>query len=196
MSKLNWKGGTLLAPVPPVIVTCSNGEENNALTIGWTGIINSDPPKTYISVRPERHSYQLIKQSGEFTINLMPSRYAKAVDCCGVKSGRDVDKFKQCGLHYEKGKSVACPMVSESPLTLECKVTDELPLGTHTMFVADIVSCNVEETVISQSGKLRLDKADLLAYCHGEYFRLGEKLGSFGFSVMKPKTMRKKGIKR
>ena len=126
----------------------------------------------------------------------MPSRYAKAVDFCGVKSGKDTNKFKECGLHYEKGVKNGCPMVSESPLTLECKITDEVELGTHTMFIADIVSCNVEEEILSSSGKLRLDKADLLAYCHGEYFKLGEKLGSFGFSVMKPKTMRKKGIKR
>lgn len=195
MSKHSFDGGALLAPVPPVLVTCEHNGITNSLTVGWTGILNTNPPKTYISVRPERHSYSLIKESGEFTINLMSSKYAKAVDYCGVKSGRDIDKFKECNLHYEKGVKNSCPMVKESPLSIECKITDVVELGTHTMFMADIVSCNVEEEIISSSGRFRLDKADLLAYCHGEYYKLGEKLGTFGFSVMKPKTKRKKGIK-
>lgn len=196
MSKKSWKGGTLISPVPPVIVTCTNGEENNLLTVAWTGIINSDPPRTYISVRPERYSYSFIEKSGEFTINLMPARYARAVDFCGVRSGRDGDKAKKCGLHYENGVKVLCPMIAESPLSLECRIFEKKELGSHTMFLADIVCCNVEDSLISPSGKLRLDSAELLSYCHGEYFSIGKKLGKFGFSVEKKSSAKRCGKKQ
>ncbi|MGN1080890.1 MAG: flavin reductase family protein [Acutalibacteraceae bacterium] len=192
MGRLSWKGGTLLSPVPPVLVSCGDGEISNVITVAWTGIINTLPPKTYISVRPERYSFGIIEKTGEFTINLMPAKYVRAVDFCGVKSGRDTDKIKECGLHFENGAEVSCPMIAESPLTLECKVFEKKELGSHTMFLADIVSCNADSGIVTKEGKLCLDKAGLLAYSHGEYYKLGEKIGSFGFSVMKKSTAAKK----
>ncbi len=192
MSKIAWKGGTLLAPVPAVMVSCGTMEKSNIFTVAWTGIINSTPPKTYISVRPSRHSYGMIKESGEFVINLTTQALVRATDSCGVLTGAKVDKFSKFKLTKEKGQEVAVPLIGESPLCLECRVTDIVPLGTHDMFIADIVAVDIEEELVDEDGKLHLDKAKLAAYAHGEYFALGKKLGSFGYSVRKKRTPKKK----
>ncbi len=185
MSKVTWNGGALVAPVPAVMVSCGSMENSNIITIGWTGIINTDPPKTYISVRPKRHSYNIIKECGEFVINLTPSSLAKQADYCGIYTGAKTDKFQKCGFDKEKATKVSCPIIKQSPLSLECKVTDIIPLGTHDMFIADIVAVDVDEALIDKTGKLHLDKAELCAYVHGEYFELGKKLGHIGFSTDK-----------
>ena len=191
MAKTKWKGGALLAPLPPAIVTCGTMEKPNALTIGWTGILNTHPPKTYISVRPSRHSYNMIKESGEFVINLPTSELVKAADFCGVRSGKDVDKFAVCNITPEESTEINAPSLAESPLSIECRVTDVIPLGSHDMFMADIVAVTGKEELISADGKLRLDKSGLIAYAHGEYFELGKKIGFFGFSVQKKKKKHK-----
>nr|WP_303863344.1 flavin reductase family protein [Alkalibaculum bacchi] len=182
----------MLAPVPPVMVTCGTLEKPNVLTIGWTGILNTIPPKTYISVRPSRYSYDLIKENGEFIINLTTTHMIKAADYCGVRSGRNEDKFAVTGLHIEEASKVTCPMLVESPVSLECSVTDVVSLGSHDMFIADILAVNVDSSFIDKEGKFHLDKCSLAAYAHGEYFSLGEKIGSFGFSVKKKKKKKKK----
>ena len=187
MSKITWKGGALVAPVPPAMVTCGEGERANIITIAWTGIINTHPPKTYISVRPSRHSYNLIKESGEFVINLTPSRLVRAADFCGIHTGRKVNKFERCGLHTEPASAVQCPLLAESPMSLECRVTEVIELGSHHMFLADIVAVNVDESLLDSEGKLHLDRGGLAAFAHGEYFELGKKIGTFGFSVKKKK---------
>lgn len=188
MKKLKWKGGTLLAPVPPVMVTCGDMENSNIITVAWTGIINSDPPKTYISVRPSRHSYNIIKERGEFVINLTPSRLVRSADWCGVYSGKNVDKFAKCKLTKEQANEVSAPLISECPVALECKVSDIVPLGTHDMFIADIAAVDIEEELVDEKGKLHLERAGLAAYAHGDYFTLGKKIGSFGFSVKKKQS--------
>jgi flavin reductase (DIM6/NTAB) family NADH-FMN oxidoreductase RutF len=187
MSKISWKGGALLAPLPPALVTCGDMESSNIITIAWTGIVNSNPPKTYISVRPERFSYGIIKERGEFVINLTTKELVRWADYLGVHTGRKIDKFKKSGLTKEEGQIVTCPLIAESPLALECVVTDIVPLGTHDMFMADIVAVDVEESLIDKAGKLHLDRSGLVAYAHGEYFELGVSLGKFGFSVAKKK---------
>ncbi len=188
MKKISLKPGTLLAPVPPVLVTCGSGDGANLFTVAWTGIINSNPPMTYVSVRPQRHSYALIRESGEFVINLVTQELAFAADFCGVKSGRDMDKFEAMSLTREEAQIVSCPLLSQSPLSLECKVTEVKHLGTHDMFLAEIVAVNAEEALLDSKGRLRLDKCGLVAYAHGEYYGLGKKLGKFGFSVQKKKS--------
>lgn len=187
MSKVKWRGGALLAPVPPAMITCGTVEKPNVMTAAWTGILNTHPPKTYVSIRPSRHSYGLIKESGEFVINLTTKELTKAADFCGVRSGKDMDKFAACGITAEASTEIAAPSLAESPLSLECKVTDIIPLGTHDMFMADIVAVTVKDELISPEGKLRLEKSGLVAYAHGEYYELGKKLGFFGFSVQKKK---------
>ena len=196
MSKVKWKGSTLLAPVPPALVTCGTMEKPNVLTIAWTGIINTNPPKTYISVRPERFSYDMIDSLGEFVINLPTKDMVRAVDFCGVKSGKDIDKFKKTNLNIQKCEFVSCPQIEQSPLSLECKVFDKIELGTHHMFLADIVGVNVDESLLDKNGRLCIEKAGLIAYAHGDYFELGKNLGDFGFSVRKKKTPSKKRPKR
>ena len=192
MSKIKWKGGALLAPVPPAMVTCSDGEKDNIITIAWTGIVNTNPPKTYISVRPSRHSYKMIKKSGVFAINLTTEELVRAADWCGVYTGAKVDKFAKCKLTREAASEIDCPLIAESPLSLECRVTDIIPMGTHHMFLADIVSVDVDESLIDDKGKLNLQRAHLAAYAHGDYFGLGKRLGSFGFSVAKKKHKKPK----
>lgn len=191
MSKIKWKGGALIAPLPPVMVSSGNMEKSNILTVAWTGIINTVPPKTYISVRPKRHSYNIIKESGEFAINLTPSKLIKTADYCGIYTGAKVDKFEKCSLTKEEAQEISCPLIAESPLSLECKVTEIIPLGTHDMFLADIVAVDVDEELIDKDGKLHLEKAGLAAFAHGEYFELGKKIGYFGFSAAKKKKSRK-----
>lgn len=192
MSKAQWRGATLLAPVPAVMVSCGTMEASNILTIAWTGIINSNPPKTYISIRPERHSHEIIKASGEFVINLTTSPLVRATDFCGVRSGRDFDKFDKMALTKEPAVHLNCPMIGESPVNLECRVTEIVPLGSHDMFLADILTVNVDEQYLDESGKLHLDRAQLISYAHGEYFELGKKLGSFGYTVRKKKKKTEK----
>ncbi|MBQ2967799.1 MAG: flavin reductase family protein [Clostridia bacterium] len=196
MAKVQWKGGALLAPVPPALISCGTVENPNVLTVAWTGIINTQPPKTYISVRPERYSYDLIKNSGEFVINLPTRELVKAVDFCGVKSGKDTDKFKVTGLTAMPCSTVSAPQLEQSPLSLECKVFDCIELGTHHMFLADITAVNADEKLLDPNGRLALEKANLIAYAHGDYFELGKRLGDFGFSVRKKKTPPKKRPKK
>ncbi len=188
MSKVFWKGSALLAPVPAALVTCGTAENANIITIGWTGIVCTRPPMTYISVRPERYSYELIKSSEEFVINLTTSAMCREVDFCGVKSGRDTDKFAKCGFHAADAQVVSTPIIEECPVSLECRVTDTKELGSHTMFIAEIVGIDVEEKYIDSKGKLNLQQCGLAAYAHGEYFALGRKLGDFGFSVRRKKN--------
>lgn len=194
--KQKWKGGALLSPVPAVLVSCGNGENANLITIGWTGIVCTQPPKLYISVRPERHSYGIIKESGEFCVNLPTYGIVRAVDFCGVRSGKDTDKFKETELTKEDSYEVGCVSVAECPITLECKVSQIIPLGSHDMFIADIVAVAADERLIDKNGRLMLEKADLLAYAHGDYFTLGKKIGDFGFSVRKKKTAAARKKKR
>lgn len=187
MAKVNWKGGALLAPVPPVMVTVGDMEKANVFTVAWTGLINTIPPKTYISVRPSRYSYEFIKSSGEFVINLTPERLIKACDWCGIHTGRKVDKFKKWKLTPVPAKEVAAPLIEECPLSLECRVFDCIELGTHHMFLADIVGVDVDEELLDSAGRLCIERAGLAAFAHGEYFALGKSLGKFGFSVKKKK---------
>ena len=187
MSKIKWKGGALLSPVPPAMVTCSDGEHDNIITIAWTGIVNTVPPKTYISVRPSRYSHKIIKESGVFAINLTTKSLVRHADWCGVYTGAKVDKFVKCGLNREAATEIDCPLIAESPLSLECRVTDIIPMGSHDMFLADIVAVDVDEALVDGNGKLHLERADVVAYAHGDYFELGKRLGSFGYSVAKKK---------
>ena len=190
MSKVSWKGGTLLGPLPPTLVTCGTMEESNVLTVAWTGIASTHPPKTYISLRPTRHSYGIIKERGEFVIHLTPASLIRAADWCGVHTGRKVDKFAKWKLTKEPASVVAAPVIAQCPLALECRVTQILPLGSHDMFLADIVAVDVDERLLDESGALRLERADLAAFAHGAYYTLGKRIGKFGFSVRKKKPRR------
>ncbi len=187
MTKQFWKGSAILAPVPAALVTCGTIEKPNVLTVGWTGIVCTRPPMTYISVRPERFSHDIIMNSGEFVINLTTSAMVKQVDFCGVKSGKDTDKITACGFHTIPANKVSVPLIDECPVSLECKVTENKLLGSHTMFLAEIIGVDVDEKYIDSKGKLNLQQCGLAAYAHGEYFALGRKLGDFGFSVRKKK---------
>ncbi|MGN0642682.1 MAG: flavin reductase family protein [Huintestinicola sp.] len=187
-SRIFLKGGTLLSPLPAVLVSCGSaaeGERKNVLTVAWTGIINTRPPMVYISLRPERYSYGIIRERGEFVINLTTSAMVKTVDFCGVKSGGKLDKIKHCGLHTEKAHELDCPVICESPLALECKVREIRELGSHHMFIADVVGATVDSRYVDSKGKINLQQAGLMTYSHGEYFSLGRKLGDFGYSVAK-----------
>ncbi len=183
MSKIVWKPAALLAPAPAVIVSCQDGKKANLITVAWTGIVSSDPAMTYVSIRKERFSYEIIARQKEFAINLASEKMCRAVDLCGVKSGRNCDKFAVSGLTPLPCSKIGCPMIEQSPLALECKVTDVIPLGSHDMFLAEIVAVDVDSGLIDENGKLHLDKSGLLAFCHGEYFALGKRLGKLGFSV-------------
>ena len=187
MAKISWKGGALIAPLPPVMVSCGTGDKKNIITVAWTGIINTVPPKTYISVRPSRHSYGIIRDSGEFVINLTPTSLVRAADYAGMYTGAKKDKFAELSLTAEDCENVSCPAIAQCPLSLECKVSEIIPLGTHDMFLADIVGVRVDEGLLDKNGRLCIERADLAAYAHGEYFALGRKLGKFGFSAAKKK---------
>ena len=182
-----WKGSTLLNPETPVLVSCGTLDKPNIFTVGWCGTICTRPSMVSISVRPERYSYHLIKESGEFVINLPTKKLLKAVDWCGVRSGAQYDKFKHCHLTATKANRVSAPLLQESPLNLECKVTQSILLGSHEMFIAEVLACDVEEDLLDDNGKLDLERADLSVYSHGYYYSLGETLGSFGFTVKKKK---------
>ena len=193
MTKRSMKPGTMLAPTPAVLVSCRDTQGNdNLITIAWTGIINSDPPITYISVRKSRYSHHIISESGEFVINLTNEQIAKEGDFCGVRSGRDMDKFQTCGFTRQEAEIVSAPLVCESPVNLECVVKEVREYPTHDMFIAEIVRVHADETLFNEDGRLCLDKASLVAYSHGEYFGLKRRpLGRFGWSVMKPKTKKR-----
>ncbi|MBR4555572.1 MAG: flavin reductase family protein [Ruminococcus sp.] len=192
-TKESWKGSVITAPLPPVLVSCGNTERANVLTVAWTGILCTQPPVTYISLRRERFSYDIIKDSGEFVINLPTAELVKVIDYCGVRSGRDIDKFSETGLTAEKASEVSAPLIVQSPVNIECRVREIVPLGTHDMFIADIVRVDAAKELLDEKGRLALERAGLLAYAHGGYFELGRKLGSFGFSVRKKKKKHSKG---
>ncbi|WP_024833594.1 flavin reductase family protein [Ruminiclostridium josui] len=192
MAKQVWKPSTMLNPVPVVMVSCTDSEgKPNIITLAWTGTINSDPPMVSISVRKERYSYELIKEKGEFVINLPTKKLAFATDYCGVKSGRDIDKFEAMGLTAEAASKVQVPLIKECPLNIECVVKQSIELGSHVLFLAEIVATNVEESLLDEKGKLDLKKADLICYSHGEYYPLGNSLGYFGYSVTKRKNLKR-----
>lgn len=185
MGRSNFKPGTLHAPLPAVMVTVGNMTEANVLTVAWTGILSTDPARTYISVRPGRHSHKFITDSGEFVINLTTKELAYATDYAGIYTGAKVDKFDKLSLTKVESSCVAAPTIKECPLALECKVFDVLHFGTHDVFMADIVNVSCDESILDKNGRICLDRAGLMAYAHGEYFELGKKLGKFGFSAVK-----------
>ena len=187
MSKVTWKPGTFLYPIPAVMVSCGTMEKSNIITVAWTGIINTNPAMVYISVRPTRYSYKMIKEQGEFVINLTNSELVKKTDWCGVKSGEKVDKFKEMKLHKEKANFVKCPMIKESPVSVECKVKEIKELGSHTMFIAEVLAINSDEKYIDEKGAFDISKCNLISYANGGYYSMGKKLGKFGFSVQKKK---------
>lgn len=185
MSKVQWKGGTFIYPIPAVMVSCGTMEKSNIITVAWTGILNTNPAMCYISVRPERYSHDIIKENGEFAINLTTRQLAYATDWCGVKSGRDVDKFKEMKLTKEKANIISVPLIKESPVSVECKVKEIVPLGSHDMFVAEIVAIDADEKYIDEKGAFDMSKCDLIAYANGGYYPLESKIGKFGYSVQK-----------
>jgi len=190
MAKQIWKPSTLLNPVPVVMVTCSDkAGKPNIITLAWAGTINSEPPMVSISVRKERYSYNLIRQKGQFAINLTTQKLAFATDLCGVKSGRDTDKFQLTGLTAEKASVIDVPIIKESPVSLECVVKDVIELGSHDMFLAEVVAVQADESLLDAKGKLVMEKADLICYSHGKYWSLGKELGFFGYSVAKKKNI-------
>lgn len=192
MSKVTWKPGTFLYPLPVVMVSCGTMEQSNIITVAWTGILNTDLATVYISVRPTRYSYNLIKQQREFVINLTNKNLVRATDWCGVKTGSKVDKFKEMHLTKEKANFIQCPMIKESPVSVECKVKEIKELGTHHVFIADVLAINADKQYIDEKGAFDISKCDLIAYANGHYYALGKKLGKFGFSVQKKKKNRKK----
>ncbi|MDR1026160.1 MAG: flavin reductase family protein [Lactobacillus sp.] len=197
MAKVTWKAGTMLSPLPPALVSCGTVEKPNVLTIAWTGIVASEPPMTYVSIRPMRYSYDIIKEAGEFVINLPNLPLLEATDFCGVKSGRNIDKFKEMNLTAGKCSKVNTPQIIEAPVSIECKVKSVTNYGSHDMFMAEIVAVNIDDKYMDENGKFCLEKAGLIAYSHGQYFTMGRFLGSFGFSVNKKRIaqLKKKGKK-
>lgn len=188
MAKVEWKPGNMVYPLPAVMVSCADKSGNsNIITVAWTGTVCTNPPMAYISVRPERYSYEMIRETGEFVINLTTKELAFATDFCGVRSGRDVDKFSEMKLTKEVASVVAAPMIGECPVNIECKVTEVKELGSHHMFLADVVAVHVDDKYMNENQKFELGKANPLAYSHGEYYGLGEMLGTFGYSVKKKK---------
>lgn len=191
MAKAKWKAGTFIYPMPAVMVTCGTMEKANIITVAWTGILNTNPAICYISVRPERYSHDIIKENGEFVINLTTKQLAYATDWCGVKSGRDVDKFKEMHLTKEKGNFVKAPLIKESPVSVECKVKQIVPLGSHDMFMAEVLSIDADERFIDKNGAFDISKCDLIAYANGGYYSLDKKIGKFGYSVQKKQNSNK-----
>lgn len=192
MAKQIWKPSTMLNPVPVVMVSCSdNAGKPNIITLAWAGTINSDPPMVSISVRKQRYSYELIKQKGEFVINLPARNLTFATDFCGVKSGKDIDKFAEMKLTPERASKVDVPLIKECPVNLECVVRQVMELGSHQLFLAEVVATNVDERLLDENGKLNLHKAELICYSHGEYYPLGASLGYFGYSVTRRKNLKR-----
>lgn len=199
VAKQVWRGGNMLYPLPAVMVSCASAAgEKNIVTVAWAGTVCTNPPMLSISLRPERHSYGLIRESGEFVVNLVTRRLARACDWCGVRSGRDYDKWAECGLTpAPAAKLELAPAIAESPVSIECRVRDVLELGSHHLFLADVAAVQVEESLLDERGRLDLGRAGLVAYSHGEYLELGRRLGSFGYSVRKqPERQAGRGSRR
>ena len=192
MSKVMWKAGTFEYPIPAVMVSCGDMEKSNIITVAWTGILNTEPAMVYISVRKSRYSYEIIKNSKEFVINLTTEKLAYKTDWCGVKSGANVDKFKEMNLTKEKANFVQCPLIKESPVSIECKVEKIVDLGSHTMFMAKVLCIDADEQYIDEKGAFDISKCKLMAYANGGYYALGKKIGKFGFSVQKKKNKNKR----
>lgn len=186
MEKEFWKPGNMLYPIPAVMISCADANNKpNIITVAWAGTICSSPAMVSISIRKERYSYDIIKNSKEFVINLVTKELVKKADYCGVKSGRDIDKFKEMQLTSMKGNVVSAPLIGECPVNMECRVTEIIPLGTHDMFLAEVVSVAVDKKYIDESGRFHLNQSGLIVYSHGEYYGLGELLGKFGYSIKK-----------
>lgn len=191
MKKEFWKAGNMLYPLPAVLVSCQNqAGKNNIITVAWTGTVCTNPAMVYISVRPERYSYEIIQETKEFVINIGTEKLVKAVDYCGVKSGRQVNKFDEMKLTAGPSKNIAAPIIVESPVNIECQVTQILPLGSHHMFLANVLGVHVDSDFLNEKGKFELEKAKPIVYSHGEYLGLGELLGNFGYSIRKNKGMK------
>ena len=196
MSRKSFAPGALLAPTPPVLVTVGDKDTANIITIGWTGILATHPPRTYVSVRPSRHSYEILKKTREFVINLPTEKYAREVDFCGIYTGAKVDKFEKCGFTKAKSEVVSAPTIAECPVAIECRVAEIIPMGTHDVFVADIVSVSCDDGLLDKDGRICFERAGLLAYVHGEYFSLGKSLGKFGFSTAKKSAPQRTAAKK
>ncbi len=193
MGKQYWKPGNMLYPLPAVMVSCQRPEEKpNIITVAWSGTINTNLPMLYISVRKSRYSYDIIRETGEFVVNLVTKKLVFAADYCGVRSGRDVDKFGQMKLTPLPSQTIKAPGILQSPVNIECKVKEILSLGSHDMFLSEVTSVTVDDKYIDKNGKFHLNRSGLAVYSHGEYFELGERLGKFGYSVEKPAGKRKK----
>lgn len=191
--KQTWKPGNMLYPLPAVMVSVTDGKgEDDIITVAWTGTVCTNPPMVYISVRPERYSYHMIKETGEFVINLTTEKFAFATDYCGVRSGRDTDKFKDTGLTREKADHVKAPMIKESPVSIECRVREVKELGSHHMFLADVLAVHADEAYMDEKNRFDLNMAGPLVYSHGEYLGTGKKIGTFGYSVKKKRKAKKK----
>lgn len=187
IQKTRWKAGNMIYPLPAVMVSCGNETEANIVTVAWTGTICTNPPMTYISLRPSRYSYDLIKASGYFVINLTTESIVKETDFCGVKSGRDVDKFKEMNLTCVRDEETHCPMIGESPVSIVCETVEIKELGSHHMFIANVKAVYVDESYMNEKGKFQLNETGLIAYSHGSYLSIGEELGTFGYSISKKK---------
>jgi len=193
MAKEYWKGGNMLSPLPVVMVSCKRKDEKpNIITIAWAGTVCTNPPMVSISIKPSRYSFDIIKESKEFVINIVTKSICKETDYCGVKSGRDLDMFKETGLTPFDSKYVSAPSILESPMNIECRVTQIIPLGSHSMFIAEVLGVTIEDTHLNENNKFELNKLGLVAYSHGEYHTIGEKIGNFGFSVRKKRIKRHK----
>ena len=191
--KETWKPGNMLYPLPAVMVSVTDGQGNdNIITVAWTGTICTNPPMVYISVRPSRYSYEMLKKTGEFVINLTTEELVFATDYCGVRSGRDVDKFKEAPLTKEPAQFVKAPMIKESPVSIECRVTEVKELGSHHMFLAEVLAVHAQQEYIDNNNKFQLNKAKPIVYSHGEYLGTGKSLGTFGYSVKKRKKQEKR----
>lgn len=195
MAKKVWKAGTFIYPIPAVMVSCGDMEKSNIITVGWTGILNTDPAIVYISVRPERYSYNIIKEKKEFVINLTNEDLAFATDWCGVRSGSKFDKFSEMKLTKEKANYVEAPLIKEAPVSVECRVIEEKTYGTHATFIAEVLCINADEKYIDENGSFDISKCDLIAYANGGYYALGEKIGKFGYSVEKKKKTKPDNVK-
>lgn len=187
LKKTKWKAGNMIYPLPAVMVSCGDEEVANIVTVAWTGTICTNPPMTYISLRPARHSYDIIKRTGVFVINLTTEDLVRATDFCGVKSGRDLDKFAEMGLTIERDEDYHCPMILESPVSIVCETVEIKELGSHHMFIANVKAVYVDESYMNEKGKFELNHTGLIAYSHGSYLRTGEELGTFGYSISKKK---------
>ena len=187
MGKVSWKSGTFIYPIPAVMVSCGDMEKSNIITVAWTGILNTNPATVYISVRPTRYSYNIIKETKEFAINLTTTKLARATDWCGVKTGAKFDKFKEMNLHKEKANFINCPLIKESPVSIECKVKEIKKMGSHHVFISEVLSIDADEKYIDEKGAFDISKCNLIAYANGKYFSLGKIVGKFGFSVKKNK---------